>query len=234
MRIRRLRTLSRNLAGCLLAVGLIAGVVVGQPASAQSAWETMHPGSFEGSISVARQQCERTAGQSSRDTLTTAKCDQFQQMLTAGRCEQRTVADGTVFSYMNYRHAGESPSVQGRTEKRLGSNATQATVCDLGDGVTTYWFNEQGVGCNNVAFILPRQTTAAVPPASSPPPAPPRQRVCRLVAVDQGVVYRSERVWHVPGYHTDHSNCGPHIDLPDVSGVTQSTIRSTALVPVCE
>ena len=227
MRIRRLRTLSRNLAGCLLAVGLVTGVVVGQPASAQSAWETMHPGSFEGSISVARQQCERTAGQSSRDALTTAKCGQFEQMLAAGQCHQSAVADGTMFNYMNYRLAGQSPSVQGSVTKRLGSNTTQATVCDLGDRMTAYWFNEVGVGCNNVAFTFPRPTVVVAPP-------PPRQLVCRLAAVDQGVVYRSERVWHVPGYHTDHSNCGPHIDLPDVSGVTQSTIRSTALVPLCE
>lgn len=232
MRIRRLRTLSRNLAGCLLAVGLIAGVVVGQPASAQSAWETMHPGSFEGSISVARQQCERTAGQSSRDALTTAKCGQFEQMLSAGECQQTAVADGTVFSYMNYRHAGQSSSVQGSVTKQLGSNTTQAAICDLGDGVTAYWFNEVGVGCNNVAFTLPRQTTVAVPPSSS---SPPRQLVCHIVWADQGVVYQSaQRIWHVPGYHTDHSDCGPHIQLPDASGVTQSIIRSSAPVEICE
>lgn len=235
MRIMRLRTLWRNrLAGCLLAVGLaVAGTLVGQPAVAQGVWETMHPDSFDRSIAVARQQCDRTAGQSSRDALTSAKCGEFEQMLADGECQSSAVADGTVFSYMNYKHAGQSPSVQGRTEKRLGSNTTQATVCNLGDGVTAYWFNESGVGCNNVAFVLPPVTQAAVPPSSSPPPAPLRQRVCRLVAVDQGVVAHSpRRAWHIQiGPHDDHSNCGPI----EFSGVTSgSTIRSTALVEVCD
>ena len=232
MRTVRFWTLSRQSMQCLSVLVLMFGLLVGQPTLAQGVWETMHPDSFERSTTVARQQCERTAGQSSRDALTSDKCAVFEQMLTSDQCRQTIVPDGIVFDYMNYQHTGESPSVQGRTVKRLGSNETKAAVCNLGDGVTAYWFNEVGAGCNNVAFQLPRQINPQPPILTAPPP---RQRVCRLAAIDQGVVYQSDRrVWHVPGYHTNHSACGPEIDLPDASGVTQSTIRSTAIVRVCD
>ena len=221
--------MNRALALVIVVVGLLAPAGV----MAQDSWETMHPGSFPSTTAAARQQCDRTASQSAGDALTAAACEQMELMLATGQCPLTSVPDGTVFSYMNYQHPDENPSVQGRTIKRLGSDQTQAAVCDLGNGVVAYWFNESGVGCNNVAFQIPRRQTTSAPPPQIVV-APPRQLVCEMVLVERIQSFTSGLSWHVPGFHTDHTLCGPSIDIPSISGsVPGSTGTTTRYVRVC-
>lgn len=213
---------------------VLAGLLAPDGAMAQSAWETMHPGSFPATTAAARQQCDRTALQSAGDALTAAKCEQMELMLATGQCQTEAVPDGAVFTYMNYQHPGESPSVQGQTVKRLGSNETRAAVCDLGNGIKAYWFNEAGVGCNNVAFQLPPRQSTVTPPTQIVVVPPPRERVCELVRVERTESFTSGFAWHVPGFHTDHTLCGPGIDIPSISGsVPGSSGTTTRYVRVC-
>lgn len=207
---------------------VLSGLMAPTGVMAQSAWETMHPDSFPGTTTAARQQCDRTAGQSASDEVTAAKCEQMELMLATGQCQQTTVPDGTVFDYMNYQHQGESPSVQGRTIKRLGSNETKAAVCNLGNGVTAYWFNEAGVGCNNIAFQFPRQTTI-LPPTQTAMVAPPlQQTVVPPRAVMTTTTQSSGIYYSVPGITVD-TYCAPGIAIPGISGFVPGANQTTTV-----
>lgn len=81
------------------------------------------------------------------------------------------------------------------------------------------WVPVASQGCFNLARLAP---------------PPPSEKVCRLVPVDEGVVYDRANTWRSPGQSIDLCNCADDYDLPDASGISRSTISSTRFVEVCE
>ncbi len=149
---------------CVLLTGLPAvSYASALPTSTQppmGSWKVMYPSSFAGSIDSAKEQCLTDAAISSTDVLTTEKCQILVDELTAKKCPIVMLPDGIVLDYLNGRSRGQS--VTFFNKKKQTGRDDRALLCDLGDGLSAYWFTGvKGQSCNNVAFVLPPVPVAA-------------------------------------------------------------------------
>jgi hypothetical protein len=89
-------------------------------------------------------------------------------MLDEGKCEAKAVPDGIRLDLMSTYEKGR-PVVVGPLTKKLGRE-DQATVCDVGNGVTTYFFIGEVSSCGNLAFVVERPEVEEVGRVTEKPP----------------------------------------------------------------
>ena len=84
-------------------------------------------------------------------------------MLDAGKCVVEAVSDDIRFDHMSTYENGR-PAVVGPMTKKLG-RTDQATVCNVGNGITAYFFVDDpaGVSCGNLAFVVEAPEVIEVP-----------------------------------------------------------------------
>lgn len=169
-------------------------------------WKDMHPSSFEGTLKSVAEQCLRDEAVSNHDPLTKEKCRLLVEMLKNNQCTVEMVRDDIVFDILNGRMAGQS-HVWFNMQKSIGRE-DRALLCDLGDGVFSYWFTGvRGQSCNNLAFVFKRQPVV-VPEPPQPVVIQPEQHMPYT-----GVV-RSGSVEYLPGVNIDSCCCGGGINIP--------------------
>ncbi len=138
-------------------------------------WESMTEDSYEGTPESAFSQCQRAAGKSIYDALSPAKCHRLKADLEQGKCEVMLVPDGISFALMSSRDKTEAkkPTVVGPVCKKLGRDDDLATVCDLGDDVTAYFFRGETRSCGNLAFTFTPQPWLSLETKPQPPETEP-------------------------------------------------------------
>jgi hypothetical protein len=166
-------------------------------------WKIMHPSTFTVKMDAVWEQCNRTEPRES--WLTPKHCSLLIEMIEGKQCKVVMVPDGIRLDRLLGRVNGGTGASQpwARQEKQTG-RLDRALLCDLGDGVHSYWFTgDKGKSCNNVAFVHlpPPLAVAPVPPpvvkkpervlvplpTPVPPPPPAGKWVCVQVPVSEAL-----------------------------------------------
>lgn len=138
-----------------------------------SFWKKMHPSTFDLTVEMAGKQCERA--QLTETWLMPKHCQQFVNMLKAGQCTVVAVPDGVRFDRLLGRLGGSGRSEAWPKQEKQTGRQDRALLCDVGDGITMYWFTgDKGKSCNNVAIVY-----------NPPKPVPTTPRPPRVVCVDE-------------------------------------------------
>jgi len=126
-------------------------------------WLNMIRKSYGASISEVAEICIKNADESRLDILTVAKCEMLVKQLTNKQCRVVYVSDKDrlVLDVLNGLKAGKPHTWYGM-EKRTG-HSDRALLCDLGDGLHSYWFTgDKERSCNNLGFVfLPSPPTSS-------------------------------------------------------------------------
>jgi hypothetical protein len=170
----------------LVIVGFIGGLSAAYAAGAQlqlpssqtrgyfHPWKKMHPSTFDLSMDSVWEQCTRT--EPTEPWLTPKHCTLLTEKLEAKQCKVVMVPDGIKLDRLLGRVSGGTGDSRpwARQEKRTG-RLDRAMLCDLGDGVHSYWFTgDKGKSCNNVSFVyLPPSSKPQLAVTPSPVPALP-------------------------------------------------------------
>lgn len=195
-------------------------------------WENMTADAHNASNQSGFTQCLRAAAIDATDSLTKSKC-YYQLALwedaTSDACRYVTVPDKNdiIFDYMNYRR--DNKSYVDQAVKMSLPNGVKAQICDLGDGVYSYFFRgEPGKSCNNVGFVVDAQAV---------PAAPTKAKVsCRQVRT---VVHKHDSGGYefLPGsYHPQCClNCGAGIFTPGlfIDNTSSSPDKTVTYTKIC-
>lgn len=227
----------------LVVAGFIYGLSVAQAAGAQaqsslalpsspapgafSPWKRMHPSTFTLGVDAVWEQCNKA--ESMEPWLTSHHCTLLAEKLEAKQCEVVFVPDGTRLDRLLGRvNGGTGKSMPWARQEKQTGRLDRALLCDLGDGVQSYWFTgEKNKSCNNVAFVyLPPKPVVSVslptpvpplvvkkpepvleplPPTPAPPPTPQGKWVC--VPVPAGEAMQSAVGHHLEGFVLRNECC---------------------------
>lgn len=194
-------------------------------------WLTMHADSYLGTIDSALSQCYNTVFVA--DYLNSSKCQLFGEMLESGQCMEDLVKDGTRLTHMNGRVNGDpkGESKAWTNQEKATGRLDRALLCELGDGVSAYWFTGvPGQSCNNVGFVYNEPEVVEFVP---PPPPPTVVTQPQRYMQHTGVV-RSDSVQYVSGV-TVPGCCGQcDLNIPSVMTVIQDGdgLQSSGSTPV--
>lgn len=159
-----------------IVISMLLCPVFATAAETERFWVRMNPDRFEPTSMSAFEQCSRAA-QLPDSGVSEESCKTLKVMLDKGECKVELVPDGIRLDLMS-TYEGGNPTVVGPMTKKLGRK-DQATVCDLGNGVVTYFFIGSETSCGNLAFVVERpEVVAAKEKGQSDPVA----RKCRWVS----------------------------------------------------
>lgn len=143
-------------------------------------WVRMNPNRFESTPESAAEQCARVVALHN-SSVTEESCEALKVMLDEGKCEVAVpVPDGIRLDLMS-TYEGGRPTVVGPMTKKLGRDDDRATVCNVGDGITAYFFVGEERSCGNLAFVVERPEVEMVAAASTDSVSPPAKEKCRWV-----------------------------------------------------
>lgn len=183
-------------------------------------WEHSQPLTFAG-LEEAYRACLEVAGRDLHPRFTPAICERFVRQMQGGGCQVVAVPNGTRFDYMLFRRDGRNYA-QPRVEQRLrpASAVQPARLCELGDGVSMYFFDNRlgGHGCNNPAVVFG-------PPVIASSPA------CRMVCGGQTVTTDSGFILPSTVFR---SSCGCYVPVPGLSLPGGNTIQGRTCYQVCD
>lgn len=180
-------------------------------------WKNMHPSSYTVDMNSVREQCDRAVP--TENWLTAKHCELLPQIIAEGQCQIVMVPDGIkldrLLGRVNGDPKGESRPWP-RQEKQTG-RLDRALLCDLGDGVSAYWFTgDPGRSCNNVGFVY-------VPPPEIPLVLPRREMRHTGNVPGDGSPY-------VPSVHIRCGQCDLY--LPSAPPIGNDVIQSIGSTPV--
>lgn len=198
-------------------------------AGAFSPWRNMHPSTFDLSVEAVREQCLRAVP--TEQWLKESHCELLVLHLTEQQCQEVMVPDGTRLDRLLGRvDGGKGKSMPWARQEKQTGRLDRALLCDLGDGVHSYWFTgEAGKSCNNVAFVynplFEQQVVAA-------PTKPKGQWVCGGVPVGQAV---QNTVSHqLEGYVLRNDCCcSGDLVVPSSNFELGSTVQSAGYTEQC-
>ncbi len=206
-----------------------------------SPWKKMHPSTFDLSIEAVEYQCKRA--EPTETWLTPKHCTLLTEMLEAKQCPEVFVPDGVRLDRLLGRvNGGKGKSQPWAKQDKQTGRLDRALLCDLGDGVYSYWFTgDKGKSCNNVAFTYspPPPPKPAPPPPSipvevvpAPPPSPQGKWVC--VNVPIGEVVPSVVGHQLEGFVVrDKCCCGNDLVVRSHNFHLGSTLQSEGYTEKC-
>ncbi|MCB9812561.1 hypothetical protein H6778_02800 [Candidatus Nomurabacteria bacterium] len=218
---------------CAVAFGLLcvsglsaaepAGVRPKLPSSAeapQGLWLNMIPKSYGEDIATVRKVCEQNAAISPVDALMKEKCNRLVRQLQAGECEVVWVPDGIRLSLLNgLQHS--KPHTWFNMEKQTG-RSDRALLCDLSEGLYSYWFTGDGAkSCNNLGFVF-----------RPLPPTPHAEWVCKMVPVNTSWLSTRQPDW-LGSITSENCCCGIESVTPELDLSFRNTLQSTGYTEVC-
>ena len=145
-----------NFAG--LSAAQTAGALTELPSSREAplgTWLNMIPKSYGEDIETVFEVCVNNAKISPLDVLTLKKCQLLKTQLTNSQCSEVFMSDKDAvrLSILNGLKNGK-PYTWYNMLKQTG-HSDRALLCDLGDGLYSYWFTgDAGKSCNNLAFVF--------------------------------------------------------------------------------
>ena len=157
---------------------LLCPVLATAAESQERYWVKMNPNRFESTSESALEQCRRAASLPA-SPITLDQCTALKAKLDEGKCKVEMVPDGIRFDLMSTFESGR-PTVVGPFTKKLGRE-DQASVCNVGDGVTTYFFVGAETSCGNLAFVVERPEVVEVLPAEAYESKSTSGKKCRWV-----------------------------------------------------
>lgn len=233
-----------HLLSMVLALSALGFILTASSANAQSIelpsavstptgnWTHMRASSHEATSADARRQCRRNVD-AGEIAIGYEGCDRLKAMIDNGEGLVVGVPDGIVFNVMNARSNGRSYSTY-RVKKQLG-RIDRAELYDMGEDaygnrVYAYFFRGEDTSCNNVAWVI---LPPVAPPSVTFVPPPPKEKVCRLVLINE--VPRTTSMTYLPGFLL--SSCCPECQGPTfVPGLmlSQESGSMKTWVTVCE